>query len=177
MKNIIKVTLLSLIISSCMSVEEKKKKAEEEGNAMVAIKSKMIKGAGDALKNEGKEAAESTAEGLSEIIKGANKGFDKSISGAKIELDSNTKNILQIGRLDKSIASSSNTTSVYIIAKQDFTGSVKLKAFDQDGIEIGRSTQELQLTNDDAQYFDFSFDQRTPLSQAVKFTLEAKSKE
>jgi len=109
------------------------------------------------------------------VLQGTLFSLTCNISG--IVLDSNTKNIFQIGRLDKSIASSSNITSVYIIAKQDFTGSVKLKAFDQDGVEIGRSTQELQLTNDDAQYFDFSFDQRTPLSQAVKFTLEAKSKE
>ena len=49
-----------------------KKKAEEEGNGLVSIKSKMIKGAGDALKSDGKEAIASASEGIGEVVKGAN---------------------------------------------------------------------------------------------------------
>ncbi|WP_165605776.1 hypothetical protein [Flavivirga aquatica] len=52
MKNIIKITtvIITVVLTSCLSNEEKKVKAEEEGNALISIKSKLLKGAGDALK-------------------------------------------------------------------------------------------------------------------------------
>ena len=80
----------------------KKEKAEEEGNALVSIKSKMIKGAGDALKSDGKEAIASASEGIGEVVKGANSGFDKSFTGAKISVDSISSQLLQVGRTQKS---------------------------------------------------------------------------
>ena len=178
MKKLILYIILSTIVLSCMSVEEKKKKAEEDGNALVAIKSKMIKGAGDALKSDGKEAIASASEGIGEVVKGANSGFDKSFTGAEISIDSISAELLQVGRTQKSYANTEGVkkVSVYLIAKQNFAGTVKLKAFDDSGLEIGRSTMDIEIEYDDAKFFDFVFDDRTPLLQASAYSLRAKQK-
>ena len=176
MKKSIIYTILSALVISCMSVEEKKKKAEEDGNALVAIKSKMIKGAGDALKSDGKEAIASASEGIGEVVKGANSGFDKSFTGAEISIDSISADFLQVGRTQKSYANTEGVkkVSVYLIAKKDFTGTVRLKAFDDSGLEIGRSNMDIEIEYDDAKFFDFIFDDRTPLLQASAYSLHAK---
>ena len=183
-----KIQLSALIFSlcfsmvSCMSLEEKKKKAEEEGNALVSIKSKLVKGAGDALKSDGKEAAESATEGVGELIKGLNNGFDKSLNQAKVEGDSNFLTTFELGRTEKffseekSKSDSVNTKKivVYLVANEAYNGKVRLKAFDQDNNEIGRSTVEVNMAEDDAQYFDFKFDKRTPILQADHFIIDKK---
>ncbi|NMM47126.1 hypothetical protein [Marinigracilibium pacificum] len=177
MMRILTLTLtLTILFASCMSTEEKKQKAEEEGNALVAIKSKLLKGAGDALKSDGKEAAESASEGVGEVIKGVNSGFDKSLSGVDIAIDSATSEYFEIGRSHKDFSGEEDEkkVSVYLIAKNNFEGKVMLKAFDADGKEIGRSTQEIKIEKDEANYSDFTFDKRTPLLQATSFSLEVK---
>lgn len=171
---------LAISLSACMSTEEKKKAAEEEGNAIVAIKSKLLKGAGDALKSDGKEAAESASEGVGEVIKGVNTGFDKSLNQANVTCDSTFLQTFELGRTDKvyngndSDTSNAKRVSVYLIANEAFEGKVKLKAYDAAGLEIGRSSLEITLDEDDAKYFDFEFDQRIPLLQADKFVIEKK---
>lgn len=171
---------LALISVSCLSTEEKKKKAEEEGNAIVSIKSKMVKGAGDALKTDGKEALESASEGIGEAIKGISSGYDKSINQAKIVADSSFTATFEIGRTEKVFSDKSNDTieikkvNVYLISKTEFKGKVKLKAYDQSKKEIGRSTLKIEMEEDDAKFFDFEFDKRTPLLQADYFTISKK---
>jgi len=98
----------SVLVTSCLSREEKEKKAEEEGGALVSIKSKLIKGAGDALKTDGKEALESASEGVSEAIKGITTGYDKSINQAKILADDSFLQIFEIGRTQKVYSDTSN---------------------------------------------------------------------
>ena len=92
---------LTLLLASCLSTEEKKIKAEEEGNALVSIKSKLLKGAGDALKTDGKEALESASEGLGEAFKGLTSGYDKSINQAKVLSDTTFLKTFEIGRTEK----------------------------------------------------------------------------
>lgn len=161
---------------SCMSTEEKKQKAEEEGNAIVSIKSKLIKGAGDALKTDGKEAVESASEGVGEVIKGITTGYDKSINQANIIPDSTFEKSFELGRTEKIYSDTSKVkkVTVYLIAKEAFEGKVKLKAFDASKKEIGRSSLELKLKEDDAAFYDFAFDSRTPLLQAEYFEITKK---
>lgn len=56
-------SLSVLFMNSCLSKDEKKQKAEDEGNILVETKARFIKGIGDGLKGEGKDAAESISEG------------------------------------------------------------------------------------------------------------------
>lgn len=65
---VVVAALATLSLSACKSREEKLKAAEDEGNLLVATKAKLLKGAADAVKKEGKEAAESLAEGTETLI-------------------------------------------------------------------------------------------------------------
>jgi len=167
---------LSIAFVSCLSTEEKKEKAEAEGNAIVSIKSKLLKGAGDALKTDGKEAIASVTEGVGEVIKGMTSGYDKSINQANVVPDSLFTTYFNLGRTSKKYSDTTNIkkVSVYLISKKSFDGKVKLKAFDESKTEIGRSIQNISILEDDAKFYDFNFDDRTPLLQASFFTIETK---
>ncbi len=175
MKNytLVIIAITSFLLTSCLSTEEKKEKAEEEGNAIVSIKSKLIKGAGDALKTDGKEALESASEGIGEAFKGITTGYDKSINQAKIVSDSTFLNTFEIGRTEKIYSDTTNIkkVSVYLIANKSFDNKIKLKAFDQSDKEIGRSTKKVKIEEDDATFIEFEFDNRTPLLQADYFKI------
>ncbi|WP_158973583.1 hypothetical protein [Cellulophaga sp. L1A9] len=163
----------TLLLASCLSTEEKKIKAEEEGNALVSIKSKLIKGAGDALKTDGKEALESASEGLGEAFKGLTSGYDKSINQAKVLSDTTFLKTFEIGRTEKFYSDTTHIkkVTVYLIADKAFDKKLKLKAFDATDREIGRSTVATKIEEDDAQFIDFEFDNRTPLLQADYFII------
>lgn len=47
--------------------------------------------------------------------------------------------------------------SAYILSSKAVGGQLIAKAIDKDGKEIGRSAADLDLTNDDARYFNFWF--------------------
>jgi len=167
---------LSILFVSCLSNEEKKKKAEEEGNAMISIKSKLLKGAGDALKGDGKEAVESASEGIGEVIKGISSGYDKSINQAKVLSDTTFAKTFEIGRTEKQYSDTAKLkkVTVYLITKEAYHGQIRLKAFNQDNTEIGRSSLDIEMDVDEAKFFDFEFDKRTPLLQADYFTISKK---
>jgi len=172
----LKALSLSLVVASltsCMSREEKEKMAEEEGNALVSIKSKLIKGAGDALKDDGKEAAESASEGIGEVVKGISSGFDKSLNQTKVVPDSIFGSIFEVGRTDQYFSDTAKTkkVTVYLVAKQDFDGKIRLKAYDNNNKELGRSSCKLKIGADEAEYADFAFDNRTPLLQISYYTI------
>lgn len=164
---------LTLFLASCLSNEEKKAKAEEEGNAAVSIKSKLLKGAGDALKTDGKEALESASEGLGEAFKGISSGFDKSINQANILSDSTFLKTFEIGRTEKIYSDTTRVkkVTIYLIANKSFDNEIKLIAYDQEKKEIGRSSKKIKLNEDDALFIDFDFDNRTPLLQAEYFII------
>jgi len=167
------LSIATLLLTSCLSTEEKKVQAEEEGNAIVSIKSKLVKGAGDALKTDGKEALESATEGIGEAFKGITSGYDKSINQAKIVSDSTFLKTFEIGRTEKIYNDTTNIkkVNVYLIANKAFDNKIKLKAFDQSDKEIGRSTKKVKIEEDDATFIEFEFDNRTPLLQANYFEI------
>lgn len=176
MRNII---ILSLIITmiSCASKEERKKQAEEDGNTLVEEKSSFIKGVGDALKKDGKEAAESVSEGVGEVFNGVNKGFDNSLTKIDVSTADVFKQYIELGRTGKHYNDTTHKTDIiiYAIFKKDLKGKLLLKAFDKEKKELGRKTVEVNKKTDDAEYINFEFDERTPLSLADAYTLEIKN--
>ena len=69
------VTAIGLSACCCQSREEKLKASEDEGNLLIATKARLRKGAGEAVKKEGKEAAETMAAnglGLTRAARGEN---------------------------------------------------------------------------------------------------------
>lgn len=174
MKKVIFIVSL-VMLTSCLSKEEKMKKAEEEGSELVSVKAKLIEGAGKALQTEGKNAAESASKGIGELIKGVNSGVNESLNYAKIIAEPSFDANFEECKAEKSYGSDKDKTkkvTVYLIAKNDFKGKLILKAFDIDKKEIGRSSLEVTIDKEEAKYVDFSFDERTHLLQTEYFTIK-----
>lgn len=65
-----------------------------------------------------------------------------------------------------------NMLNVYIIFDKDFKEPITLKAFDNRGLEMGRSKQEITATKDEARFYDFHFDKRTNIDTDSKIVME-----
>ena len=168
------LSVLTLFIS-CMSKEEKMKEAEADGNEAIAVKSKLIEGAGKALQEEGKAAAKSASKGIGDIIKGINSGMSESISNSKVIPEPTFEANFEECKAEKIYGADTDKqkkVTIYLIAKKDFNGKLLLKAFNSDKKEIGRSSLEVSIKKDDAKYVDFSFDERTHLLQTEYFTIK-----
>lgn len=167
------VTVLSL--SGCKSREEKLKDAEEEGNLLVATKARLLKGAAEAVKKEGKEAAETLAEGTGQVVKGIGTGIEKGFKEVKIASHESlapqglTATRATLGEE----GTAAHTITVYMAFEKPWTGAVELRAYDGQEREVGRAKVELAEKESNAHYVDFVFDPRTPLLTAGKFDLRA----
>lgn len=172
------VTLAVLSLSACKSREEKLKAAEDEGNLLVATKAKLLKGAADAVKKEGKEAAESLAEGTGEVVKGIGSGIEKGFKEVKIAAHESlaTQGMTATRATRGEDGTAAHTVTVYMTFEKAWTGSVELRAYDQQEREVGRAKVELTEKESNAHYVDFVFDPRTPLLTAGKFDLRATPK-
>ncbi|MEO8534707.1 MAG: hypothetical protein ABI441_13200 [Flavobacterium sp.] len=173
-KTLILLSAIALM-TSCMSKEEKMKEAEADGNEAIAGKSKLIEGAGKALQQEGKAAAKSASKGIGDIIKGMNSGMSESINQSEVIAEAAFKTNFEECKAEKIYGAETDKVkkvTIYLIAKNDFKGDVILKAFNENKKEIGRSRLKVDFKKDDAQYVDFSFDERTHLLQTEYFTIK-----
>ena len=84
MRRLIGLLVFTCLATGCKSREEKLQAAEEQGNLLAATKARVVKGVGEALKTDGKEAAQSVTEGSGEVVKAVGAGFDKSLSQVKL---------------------------------------------------------------------------------------------
>lgn len=168
------LAFFALFLVSCSSKEDKKQRSEEEGNILVETKARFIKGIGDGLKGEGKDAAESISEGAGEVYNGLNTGFDASLVKVNVKLDPRLEPFLSLGRCGKSTNDSTRRSNlvIYGIFKQDYNGKLLVRALDKDNLEVGRATQTVNRKTDDAEYLEFEFDKRTPINLVEYFTLE-----
>lgn len=175
---IIAVTAVSLSACCCKSREEKLKAAEDEGNLLVATKAKLLKGAGEAVKKEGKEAAETIAEGTGEVVKGLGKGIEKGLMEVKVSphetMAANGLGITRAARGENGTAA--HTITAYITFEKGFGGTLELRAYDTEDREVGRSKLDTDEKESGAKYLDFTFDERTPLMTAGRFELRATPK-
>ena len=144
MRSLLFPALVVLVVAPgcfCQSREEKLKAAEDQGNLLVATKSKLLKGAGEALKKEGKEAVETVTEGTSELVKGIGEGVEKGLKAVKV-------------KLDESVAA--NGIGLTRAARGE------------DGTKAHTVTAYVTFEKESgAHYVDFTFDERTPLLTAA----------
>jgi hypothetical protein len=173
MRTIVLITSL-VVCLSCKTREEKIKEANEKGKFLVEEKTSYAKGVGEALSKDGKEAAEKVSEGVGEVFKGLNKGFDKSFVKAEVRPVADVEKFLKLGRAGRSENDSTGMTNIamYIIFVADCDRQFILKAFDDEDVELGRVKQLIKGSADDTGYASFAFDERTPLDLADYYTLE-----
>lgn len=175
---IIAVTAISISACCCQSREEKLKAAEDDGNLLVATKAKLLKGAGEALKKEGKEASETLAEGGGELVKGLGTGIEKGLMEVKFTPhESVAANGLGVSRAARGEqGTKAHTITAYLTFEKAFVGTIEMRAYDGENREVGRSKVDASETESGAKYVDFLFDERTPLMTAGHFELRATPK-
>ncbi|MCA2980093.1 MAG: hypothetical protein INH41_18265 [Myxococcaceae bacterium] len=173
------VALAALTLTACKSREEKLKAAEDEGNLLVATKAKLLKGAAEAVKKEGKEAAQTLAESTGEVVKGLGTGIEKGFKEVTLDVhESLAPQGLTVTRATRGEeGTAAHTITVYMSFEKGWTGTVELRAYDVAGREVGRAKTELAEKEANARYVDFRFDPRTPLLTATKFDVRATPKE
>ncbi len=172
MRLLVAVIVSACVLVGCKSREEKLQAAEEKGNLLTATKAKMVKGVGEALKHEGREAAEAVSEGTGEVVKALGAGFDKSLEQVKLTVSAPVAaKGISVTRAARSDSGKTHAVSAYVKAEAAFTGPLELRAFDRDNQEIGRTRIEFDEKTPTARYVDFEFDPRTPLLTADHFEL------
>lgn len=172
------MVMLALLLAACgKSREEELQEQHSKGAEVVEDQAALIKGAGDALKKDGKDAAESISAGVGSLIKGVAGGVDQVQSDFKVSVSEGAKKqALSVTRIVMSDATSSagKGVKVYVTSAQAFKGRLQLRAFDGKNIEIGRSGKvDSALEADDALYVEFLFDNATPLSRVDHFVVHA----
>ncbi|MBT1685332.1 hypothetical protein [Dawidia soli] len=112
-----------------------------------------------------KRTGEKAGEVVGEFVKGASSGVQRPFK-VEVKLSDPLKQKgLTLGKI--LIASDTlgvdNLVSVYCIFKENFQDTLVLKAFDNDGLETGRSRLPITAQKGGAGYYDFPFDRRTNL--------------
>lgn len=173
MRRLIALIVFTSLATGCKSREEKLQAAEEQGNLLAATKAKMVKGVGEALKNEGKEAAQAVTEGAGEVVKAVGTGFDKSLGQVKFAAhqELGAKGIGATRAARGETAAAQHTVTVYVTLDKPYTGPLELRAFDNANQEIGRVKVDVDEKSSTARYVDFTFDPRTPILTADHFEL------
>ena len=119
------------------------------------------------------KVSEKAGQAVSEVAKGVSKGV-KSSYGVHIDkTDSNALKAIDLGKVIlKSKDGTDNMLSIYFIFKKDFSRRLTLKAYDNKGLEMGRSAQLVKGKKDEARFIDFIFDKRTNIDNDNKITIE-----
>lgn len=170
--------MLALLVTACGKTrEEELKEQHDKGAEAVEDRAALLKGAGDALKKDGKEAAESLSEGIGSVVKGVGSGVDRAQSNFKVGVsDSARARSLGVTRIviSDNAATGGKAVKVYVTSDKPFKGRLQLRAFDAGNIEIGRSGKvDGNFDPDDALYIEFLFDQATPITRVNSFLLYA----
>jgi hypothetical protein len=146
----------------------KRKTAEERGKAAADEKAGFVKGVGDSLKDKGREAAQSMGGGVVQVWD----GFKEGVEGTPVGQVRITPELEGYGAQTTRVQlTSGGVINAYVIAEKPFKRELRLKALDKDDREIGRARAVVDFPADHAEYVDFEFDERTPMSQVTCFEM------
>ncbi|MBV7268002.1 hypothetical protein [Winogradskyella luteola] len=121
--------------------------------------------------NKGGEVVGETA---TEFFEGVSEGVDKTLE-CEIVLSENLliKGLKNgIYNIENQPIGKNNKLTIYLIFNEDFDSDVTAKAYNKNGLEIGRAKANVSGKKDDAGYFDFKFDDRTDIGFRNKIILE-----
>lgn len=165
--------LCALSACLCKSREQQLQDAEDKGNLLAATKARLAKGVGEAMKKEGKEAAEKVTEGVGEMVKGVGAGVEKGLKEVQVAVheDLSAKGVTTTRATRGESGTEAHSVTVYVTNEKAYAGTLELRAFDEKDQEVGRTQVELKEAVATAKYVDFTFDPRTPLLTAKRFEL------
>ncbi len=168
------MVMLVAALTACSSHEEKVKEEHDEGKEKVEEKAAMVQGVGEGLKSSGKDAIESLSEGVGAIIKGAESGFDKSLTKVNLKADTTlTVYGIKTGKSGKYYSDSlkTNAVSVYMLFNEDINTDLLLVATDNENMEVGRVKQKVNEKEGSSKYVEFAFDKRMNIDLVKEFKL------
>jgi hypothetical protein len=130
------------------------------------------------IKEKGKEtindAGKVVGQGTSQFVSGVAEGVDKTFKSTIVLSDSLKSRGLSTGKysIEHEYKDTAYRISLYCIFAKDVDRTVYVKAYDEKGVEYGRTKLHLTGKANDAHYVDILFDSRTQLESKSKFTLE-----
>ena len=150
MKNVLIILVLITVTISCSRVKEKTKETINDSGELV-----------------GKTATE--------FFEGVSDGIEKTLAtNILLSEDLKSKGI-SIGNSEitgDSLGNNNNQLVIYMIFEKVFNDTLILKAFDENNVEIGRSTKLIKGNIGDAEYFEFTFNERTVIESKSKITID-----
>ncbi|WP_296384272.1 hypothetical protein [Winogradskyella sp.] len=148
-KQLIAISIIFLLISSCNRIANKTKEGINKGGEVVG-------------------------ETATEFFEGVSEGVDKTLE-CEILLSKKLKNSgLNTGAYDIESVNNGNNNklTLYIIFNNDFNKTVMAKAYNKNKLEIGRARTTIIGKKGDAGYFNFEFDKRTDIGFRNRITIE-----
>ena len=128
----------------------------------------------DSIKQKINKAGNIAGQATGEFVEGASKGIDKAFD---VTIKVSQKLIDNGIELGKSTVTSDSTgvdnlLVIYVIFNKDFKGKLTSKAYDENSLEMGRTSVLVEGKKDEAKYIELHFDKRTNLDSKNKITIE-----
>ncbi|MDR1602584.1 MAG: hypothetical protein LBS42_09185 [Tannerella sp.] len=122
--------------------------------------------------NKGGEVVGKSA---TEFFEGVAEGIDKSLQCELSLSEELQEKGVKTGKISINSlpeGGTNNLLTLYLIFDKDFSSSLTVKAFDKNGLEVGRSKLDIKSEAGDAGYYDFAFDRRTYIEVKSKIRIE-----
>ncbi len=132
----------------------------------------------DKVKTSTKDAIDKTAETAgkvgSDIITKVGEGVEKSLQCEAVLSEQLKSTGLKTGKIIFAAQkdATDNILSMYFIFDKDFASTISVKAFDEKGLEYGRTSALVKGKKGTAGYVDFIFDKKVNLENKSKFIFE-----
>ena len=119
-------------------------------------------------------STEKIGETAGDMVKGIETGVKKARAINLTYTESLTEKGISNGKvtLKNDKEGTDNLVSVYLIFSKKFRGKISAKAYDNQGLEMGRSSIKVEADGGDAGFYDFHFDKRTNIDRDGRIVLE-----
>ena len=119
-------------------------------------------------------STEKIGETAGDMVKGIETGVKKARAINLTYTESLTEKGISNGKvtLRNDKQGTDNLVSVYLIFSKKFKGKITAKAYDNQGLEMGRSQIKVDAQDGDAGFYDFHFDSRTNIDRDGRIVLE-----
>ena len=119
--------------------------------------------AGEAAKNTINKSGEVAGQAASEFLKGAKEGVEETLA-LPVVLDTSLDDLgLSVGKTEATGGEGYHTLNVYLIFDRDLSDSLIAKAYDADGLEMGRVRFGVHGKAGDAVWHTITFPEPTDL--------------
>lgn len=119
-------------------------------------------------------SSEKIGQTAGDVVKGIESGVKKARAVNVTYTESLTNKGISNGKvtLKNDKEGTDNLVSIYLIFSKKFKGKITAKAYDNEGLEMGRSLIKVEVDGGEAGFYDFHFDKRTNIDRDGRIVLE-----